>query len=105
MATFDRSRPTVAAQAVGLAQGAIDLATDYALRRHAFGKPLMDHQGLPFTLAGMHAAAAARPPPPPGRARAPPRVRQAADGPPGAPVQARRDGGRRRGRAGARLPG
>ena len=30
MATFDRSRPTVAAQAVGLAQGAIDLALDYA---------------------------------------------------------------------------
>src|SRR5215210_7011940 len=35
MATFDRSRPTVAAQAVGLAQGSIDLALDYASRRYA----------------------------------------------------------------------
>src|ERR687893_1684738 len=59
MATFDRSRPTVAAQAVGLAQGAIDLATDYAMRRHAFGKPLMDHQGLQFKLAQMEAEVAA----------------------------------------------
>ena len=59
MATFDRSRPTVAAQAVGLAQGAIDLATDYAMRRHAFGKPLLDHQGLQFKLAGMEADVAA----------------------------------------------
>jgi alkylation response protein AidB-like acyl-CoA dehydrogenase len=41
MATFDRSRPTVAAQAVGLAQGSIDLALDYASRRYAFGKPLL----------------------------------------------------------------
>ena len=32
MTTFDRSRPTVAAQAVGVGQGAIDLALDYALR-------------------------------------------------------------------------
>ncbi len=59
MATFDRSRPTVAAQAVGIAQGAIDLATDYALRRYAFGKALMDHQGLQFKLAGMEADVAA----------------------------------------------
>src|SRR3712207_1585999 len=59
MAVFDRSRPTVAPQAVGLAQGAIDLATDYAVRRHAFGKALMDHQGLQFKLAGMEADVAA----------------------------------------------
>src|SRR5215211_6253073 len=59
MATFDRSRPTVAAQAVGLGQGAIDLATDYALRRHAFGKPLLDHQGIQFKLASMEAEVAA----------------------------------------------
>jgi alkylation response protein AidB-like acyl-CoA dehydrogenase len=59
MLTFDRSRPVVAAQAVGLAQGAIDLATDYAMRRHTFGKPLLEHQGIQFKLAGLEAATAA----------------------------------------------
>jgi alkylation response protein AidB-like acyl-CoA dehydrogenase len=59
MATFDRSRPTVAAQAVGLGQGAIDLAVDYASRRHAFGKPLLAHQGMQFKLADMEADVAA----------------------------------------------
>jgi alkylation response protein AidB-like acyl-CoA dehydrogenase len=59
MATFDRSRPTVAAQAVGLGQGAIDLAVDYALRRHAFGEPLLGHQGIQFKLAQMEAEVAA----------------------------------------------
>ena len=59
MATFDRSRPTVAAQAVGIGQGAIELAADYALRRHAFGRPLFDHQGIQFKLAGMEAEVAA----------------------------------------------
>ena len=55
MMTFDRSRPGVAAQGVGIAQGAIDLALDYALRRHAFGRPILDHQGIQFKLAGMEA--------------------------------------------------
>jgi len=59
MMTFDRSRPAVAAQGVGLAQGSIDLALDYALRRHAFGKPLLDHQGIQFKLAQMEAEVAA----------------------------------------------
>src|SRR4051794_7498043 len=59
MATFDRSRPTVAAQAVGLGQGAIDLAVDYAMRRHAFGSPLLGHQGVQFKLAHMEAEVAA----------------------------------------------
>src|SRR4051812_5430690 len=59
MATFDRSRPTVAAQAVGLGQGAIDLAVDYALRRKAFGEPLFGHQGIQFKLAQMEAEVAA----------------------------------------------
>src|SRR3954465_11546890 len=59
MQTFDRSRPVVAAQAVGLAQGAIDLAVDYAMRRHTFGKPLLEHQGIQFKLAGLEAATAA----------------------------------------------
>jgi butyryl-CoA dehydrogenase len=59
MATFDRSRPTVAAQAVGVAQGAIELAADYALRRHAFGRPLFDHQGIQFKLADLETKVAA----------------------------------------------
>ena len=59
MATFDRSRPTVAAQAVGLGQGAIDLAVDYATRREAFGVKLMEHQGVQFKLADMEADIAA----------------------------------------------
>ena len=59
MRTFDRSRPGVAAQAVGVGQGAIDLALDYALRRHTFGKPLIDHEGMQFKLAGMEAEIAA----------------------------------------------
>ena len=59
MATFDRSRPTVAAQAVGLGQGAIDLAVDYAARRHVFGEPLLAHQGMQFKLADMEADVAA----------------------------------------------
>src|ERR671921_1476993 len=53
MMTFDRSRPGVASQGVGIGQGAIDLALDYAMRRHAFGKPLLDHQGIQFKLAEM----------------------------------------------------
>jgi alkylation response protein AidB-like acyl-CoA dehydrogenase len=59
MMTFDRSRPTVAAQAVGVAQGAIDLALDYAARREAFGQPLLAHQGIQFKLAGMETDVAA----------------------------------------------
>src|SRR3954462_5068775 len=59
MATFDRSRPTVAAQAVGVGQGGIDLAVDYALRRHSFGEPLLGHQGIQFKLAQMEAEVAA----------------------------------------------
>jgi alkylation response protein AidB-like acyl-CoA dehydrogenase len=59
MATFDHSRPTVAAQGVGLAQGALDLATDYALRRHTFRRPLLEHQGLQFKLAGLETKVAA----------------------------------------------
>ena len=59
MMTFDRSRPTVAAQAVGIAQGAIDLALDYAARREVFGEPLLSHQGMQFKLAGMETEVAA----------------------------------------------
>ena len=59
MMTFDHSRPTVAAQAVGLAQGSIDLALDYAARRESFGQPLLAHQGIQFKLADMETEVAA----------------------------------------------
>src|SRR4051812_42127110 len=59
MMTFDHSRPTVASQAVGVAQGAVDLALDYSLRRHAFGKPLIGHEGIQFKLAELEAETAA----------------------------------------------
>jgi len=59
MRTFDHSRPTVAAQAVGVAQGAIDLALDYALRRHVFGQPIAMFEGIQFKLAGLEAEVAA----------------------------------------------
>ncbi|HEY4929510.1 MAG TPA: acyl-CoA dehydrogenase family protein [Acidimicrobiales bacterium] len=53
MHTLDRSRPTVGSQAVGIAQGALDAATDYMRQRNAFGKPIADLQGLRFMLADM----------------------------------------------------
>jgi alkylation response protein AidB-like acyl-CoA dehydrogenase len=59
MRTFDHSRPTVASQSVGVAQGAIDLALDYSLRRHSFGHPLFDHQSIEFKLARLEAEVAA----------------------------------------------
>ena len=53
MHTLDRSRPTIGAQAVGIAQGAIDYAASYMKQRHAFGAPIADLQGLRFMLADM----------------------------------------------------
>jgi butyryl-CoA dehydrogenase len=53
MRTFDASRPGVAAQAVGIAQGALDLAVDYAITRRQFGSPVSSFQGLRFVLADM----------------------------------------------------
>ena len=53
MHTLDRSRPTIGSQAVGIAQGAIDAATDYMRQRSAFGKPIADLQALRFMLADM----------------------------------------------------
>jgi alkylation response protein AidB-like acyl-CoA dehydrogenase len=50
---FDASRPGVAAQAVGIAQGALDLAVEYACSRRQFGSPVSSFQGLRFTLADM----------------------------------------------------
>ncbi|HOX06199.1 MAG TPA: acyl-CoA dehydrogenase family protein [Planctomycetota bacterium] len=53
MDTFNASRPGVAAQAVGIAAGALDLAVKYACTRKQFGKPVMANQGLGFLLADM----------------------------------------------------
>jgi alkylation response protein AidB-like acyl-CoA dehydrogenase len=53
MHTLDRSRPTIGAQAVGIAQGAIDYSAGYMQQRHAFGGPIADLQGLRFMLADM----------------------------------------------------
>ncbi|MCQ9208626.1 MAG: acyl-CoA dehydrogenase [Omnitrophica bacterium] len=53
MKTFDSSRPGVAAQAVGIAQGALDLAVEYARQRIQFGKPISSFQGIQFMLADM----------------------------------------------------
>jgi alkylation response protein AidB-like acyl-CoA dehydrogenase len=51
--TLDRSRPGIGAQAVGIAQGAIDVAAGYMKERNAFGRPIADLQGLRFMLADM----------------------------------------------------
>ena len=53
MHTLDRSRPTIGAQAVGIAQGAIDHAVAYMKERKAFGAPLADLQALRFMVADM----------------------------------------------------
>ena len=53
MNTLDHTRITIAAQAIGLAQGAFDVATKYAHERHQFGKPIFDFQAVQFMLADM----------------------------------------------------
>jgi alkylation response protein AidB-like acyl-CoA dehydrogenase len=53
MGTLDRSRPTIGAQAVGIATGAIDYAANYIKNRHQFGRPISDNQGIQFMLADM----------------------------------------------------
>ena len=53
MKTLDRSRPGVAAQAVGIAQGALDEALVYASQRRQFGKRIDSFQGIQFMLADM----------------------------------------------------
>jgi len=53
MKTFDMSRPGVAAQALGIAAGALDDAVAYARTREQFGKPIIANQGLGFLLADM----------------------------------------------------
>ena len=51
--TLDHTRVTVGAQAVGIAQGALDFALDYVKERKQFGKRIADFQGIQFMLADM----------------------------------------------------
>jgi butyryl-CoA dehydrogenase len=53
MKTFDMSRPGVAAQALGIAQGALDVAVKYAKERQQFGKSISSFQGIQWMLADM----------------------------------------------------
>lgn len=50
---LDRARPLVGSQGVGIAQGALDFAVDYAKQRVQFGRPISDFQGIQFILADM----------------------------------------------------
>src|SRR6476659_10140478 len=59
LSTLDRSRLGVAAQAVGIAQGATDYAAAYAQERQQFGKPIASFQGIQFKLADMESRTAA----------------------------------------------
>jgi alkylation response protein AidB-like acyl-CoA dehydrogenase len=53
MKTLSGGRIGIAAQALGIAAGAYELAADYAKQRVAFGKPIIQHQGIAFKLADM----------------------------------------------------
>jgi alkylation response protein AidB-like acyl-CoA dehydrogenase len=53
LATLDRTRPGIAAQALGIAQGALDEAVKFAKQRVQFGKPIIENQGIQFMLADM----------------------------------------------------
>jgi alkylation response protein AidB-like acyl-CoA dehydrogenase len=53
LATLDHTRITIAAQALGIAQGALDYATGYVKERRQFGKPVAEFQGVQFMLADM----------------------------------------------------
>ncbi|OYO20811.1 acyl-CoA dehydrogenase [Enemella dayhoffiae] len=53
MKTLDHTRVTIAAQAVGVAQGALDFALGYVKERKQFGRPIADFQGLQWMLADM----------------------------------------------------
>jgi alkylation response protein AidB-like acyl-CoA dehydrogenase len=53
LAVLDRSRPGIGAQALGIAEGALDYAIGYAKERQQFGQPIASFQGLQFMLADM----------------------------------------------------
>jgi alkylation response protein AidB-like acyl-CoA dehydrogenase len=56
MGALDESRPIVGAQALGIAQAALELATSYVQERRQFGRPIADFQGVQFMLADMAVA-------------------------------------------------
>jgi alkylation response protein AidB-like acyl-CoA dehydrogenase len=51
--TFEMTRPSVAAQALGIARAAFEFSRDYAKERQTFGRPIIEHQGIAFKLADM----------------------------------------------------
>src|SRR6185436_3429565 len=53
MQTFEASRPTVGAQALGIARAAYEYSLDYAKEREQFGRPIVENQAIAFTLADM----------------------------------------------------
>jgi alkylation response protein AidB-like acyl-CoA dehydrogenase len=53
LATLDHTRITIAAQALGIAQGALDYAAGYVQQRRQFGQPIAEFQGVQFMLADM----------------------------------------------------
>lgn len=53
MATFEASRPTVGAQALGIARAAYEYSLDYAKERRQFGRAIIENQAIAFTLADM----------------------------------------------------
>src|SRR4030095_3645431 len=53
LGALDRSRPAVGAQAVGIAQAALDAAVGYARERRQFDRPIAEFQGIQFMLADM----------------------------------------------------
>ena len=56
MATFERTRPAVGAQAIGIARAAYEVALDYAKTREQFGKAIIENQAIAFALADMKVA-------------------------------------------------
>jgi acyl-CoA dehydrogenase len=55
LGAFERTRPMVAAQAIGIARAALEFARDYASEREAFGEPIIENQGISFPLADLAA--------------------------------------------------
>jgi alkylation response protein AidB-like acyl-CoA dehydrogenase len=55
MRTFEKSRPSVAAMAVGVGRAAVEFAAEYATQRTQFGRPIGQNQGVAFQLADMQA--------------------------------------------------
>jgi acyl-CoA dehydrogenase len=55
LGAFERTRPMVAAQAIGIARAALEFARDYAVSREAFGQAIIENQGVAFPLADLAA--------------------------------------------------